>query len=435
MRRIIIILAFVMLGLVLMAPTTALSQTASQGETCPDLVRSAYTTTADVCENTGRNQACYGHSLLQARPQPDVTALKFDQEGDLADVNQIQSLRLSVMDDTTGAWGITLMRLQANMPDSQLGKNVTLLLVGDVEINADTTEPTTTQEAFVRGRANVRVRQSPSLDADVITSLAPGQAVTADGRLADSSWIRVRLPNNGGTGWMAGALLASTSGLDNLDVVTASSRYYTPMQAFTFKSGTNDALCAEAPDSGILIKTPEGIGKVTLLVNEVDIQIGSTVFFQAQPGGDMAIRVIEGSVQVSTFDTTVQVTTGNQTTVPLDENMQAAGPPAPPTPYSQDDVRALPLVLLDEMVPPVPAVVQPVIAPEVNPGVDAVDVDGTEPGTGGNGNGNGNGNGVNPPPPAQEEKVTLCHKGHTITVAASAVPAHLAHGDTLGACP
>lgn len=37
-------------------------------------------------------------------------------------------------------------------------------------------------------------------------------------------------------------------------------------------------------------------------------------------------------------------------------------------------------------------------------------------------------------------KVTLCHKPngknpHTITVSESAVPAHLAHGDTLGACP
>lgn len=32
------------------------------------------------------------------------------------------------------------------------------------------------------------------------------------------------------------------------------------------------------------------------------------------------------------------------------------------------------------------------------------------------------------------EKVTLCHKGHTITVAKPAVKAHLAHGDTLGAC-
>ena len=239
-----------MLGLVLMAPTTALSQTASQGETCPALVRSAYTTTADLCEDTGRNQACYGHSLLEARPQPDASLFKFDQEGDLADVDQIQSLRLSVMDDMTGAWGITLMRLQANMPDSQLGKNVTLLLVGDVEISADTTEPTTTQEAVVRARGNVNVRQSPSLDAEAITSLPSGRVVLADGRLADSSWIRVRLPNNGGTGWIAGSLIGSADGLDNLDVVEASSRHYTPMQAFTFKSGENDALCAEAPDSG-----------------------------------------------------------------------------------------------------------------------------------------------------------------------------------------
>jgi hypothetical protein len=32
------------------------------------------------------------------------------------------------------------------------------------------------------------------------------------------------------------------------------------------------------------------------------------------------------------------------------------------------------------------------------------------------------------------EKVTLCHKGHTITVGKPAVPAHLRHGDTLGPC-
>ena len=49
----------------------------------------------------------------------------------------------------------------------------------------------------------------------------------------------------------------------------------------------------------------------------------------------------------------------------------------------------------------------------------------------------------NPPePPDQESQVTICHipsgnpaNAHTITVGASAVPAHLAHGDTLGACP
>lgn len=34
-----------------------------------------------------------------------------------------------------------------------------------------------------------------------------------------------------------------------------------------------------------------------------------------------------------------------------------------------------------------------------------------------------------------QQKVTICHKGkNTLTVAASAVSAHQAHGDTLGAC-
>lgn len=40
--------------------------------------------------------------------------------------------------------------------------------------------------------------------------------------------------------------------------------------------------------------------------------------------------------------------------------------------------------------------------------------------------GNGKGKG--------QEKVTICHKGHTITIAEPALAAHLAHGDTLGSC-
>jgi hypothetical protein len=32
-------------------------------------------------------------------------------------------------------------------------------------------------------------------------------------------------------------------------------------------------------------------------------------------------------------------------------------------------------------------------------------------------------------------RIIICHNGHTIRVSESAVPAHLAHGDTLGPCP
>ncbi len=35
---------------------------------------------------------------------------------------------------------------------------------------------------------------------------------------------------------------------------------------------------------------------------------------------------------------------------------------------------------------------------------------------------------------AKAEKQDICHKGNTINVAMSAVQAHVAHGDTIGAC-
>ena len=35
---------------------------------------------------------------------------------------------------------------------------------------------------------------------------------------------------------------------------------------------------------------------------------------------------------------------------------------------------------------------------------------------------------------ADEHKQVICHKGEDLSVAASAVPAHMAHGDSIGAC-
>jgi hypothetical protein len=51
------------------------------------------------------------------------------------------------------------------------------------------------------------------------------------------------------------------------------------------------------------------------------------------------------------------------------------------------------------------------------------------------GQGHGHGHGSQPGHHQYHEKVIICHKGHTISVSSSAVPAHLAHGDTLGPCP
>lgn len=53
---------------------------------------------------------------------------------------------------------------------------------------------------------------------------------------------------------------------------------------------------------------------------------------------------------------------------------------------------------------------------------------------GGNEQRNGNDHGSKPGHHQYQEHVIICHKGHTISVSSSAVPAHLRHGDTLGPC-
>lgn len=40
-----------------------------------------------------------------------------------------------------------------------------------------------------------------------------------------------------------------------------------------------------------------------------------------------------------------------------------------------------------------------------------------------------------PAAPPSPTNGVVCHNGNTLTIPAAAVPAHLAHGDTLGACP
>jgi hypothetical protein len=117
----------------------------------------------------------------------------------------------------------------------------------------------------------------------------------------------------------------------------------TPMQAFYFKSGIGDAPCEEAPDSGILIQTPEGAGQISFTVNEVDIQLGSTAYLQAQASGEMTVNVVEHQATVTADGTTRFVPAGSRVRVPLDANLAADGPPSEPEPYVNADLAALPV--------------------------------------------------------------------------------------------
>ncbi len=276
------------IGVVLGALMLWVTTVAAQAD-CPTIVQHALDVAGTACETTGRNQACYGNISLNAVPRDGVSNFVFKQAGDTVNVADVQSLTLSSLDAASQQWGVALMKIQANLPDTLPGQNVTLVLFGDVQIQdaADVAEATAT-------------------------------------------------PAAGGTTTVPAP---QTSG---------------PMQAFFFRSGVNDRPCAEAPDSGILIQSPQGAATINLSVNGVDITLGSTAYLQAQANGDMDIYVVEGHGTASAFNKTVTIPAGTWVSIPIGADLRATGAPGDPTGYDPRKLRGLPIGNLPIKIDPVP---------------------------------------------------------------------------------
>ncbi len=110
------------------APTTVASAE------CPAIVLQALTAVDSACRETGRNQICYGNVQLSAEFREGSGAISFQQPGDIASLNDVRKIELSPLNASAKQWGVALMQVQANLPDSLPGQNVTFLLFGDVEI-------------------------------------------------------------------------------------------------------------------------------------------------------------------------------------------------------------------------------------------------------------------------------------------------------------
>ncbi|MFN8372170.1 MAG: SH3 domain-containing protein [Anaerolineae bacterium] len=340
---------------------------------CSDLVQNAITAAEQVCDGVARNQVCYGNINLQADGQPDAPAIRFDEPGDIENIGYIRTLRLDGMNVDASVWGIALMRLQANLPDTDPAKNVTVVMFGDVNIDNDV-PVLVTLPAAIDAPGSANVRQLPSTQATVIVSLTDGTPLTATGHSSDGQWIRVRLDGEQ-SGWVLGQLLAVEGDVNTLESVAPGSTapQYGPMQAFILNTGTADAQCSSAPSSGILIQTPEGVGEISLLINEVDIRLGSTAYItagrDASGANSLAIHMVEGTARVEANGVAQYLRAGQQLTVPLSADFRANGQPSDPHPYDAREA-ALPLTLVEREIQPA----EPYVPDPSAPVITRVDV-------------------------------------------------------------
>jgi LysM repeat protein len=102
--------------------------------TCDELVTTALQAADQACSTLGRNQACYGNRLIDAQLQDGVNAA-FNKTGDITDLASIKSLTTAPLDEAEQVWGIAVLRVQANLPDTLPGQNVTVLLYGNAKLD------------------------------------------------------------------------------------------------------------------------------------------------------------------------------------------------------------------------------------------------------------------------------------------------------------
>ena len=318
----------------------------AQGSDCPTIVRNALEVAGTTCDDTGRNQACYGNITLEAVPQPDIEDFVFEEVGDRIDVAGLRALHLSGLDDGTGEWGVAVMRIQANMPETMPGQNVTFVLFGDVEIeNVGEELPALPATA----NANANLRAGPSTGEAIVGALVAGESVTLDGRVADNAWLRLHLPESTSPAWVFASLVMLDDDVGVLDVVdpTENAPTYGPMQAFYFRSGVGDAPCAEAPDSGVLIQTPRGAGEVAFNLNGLGIILGSTVYVQGDGRDDyLTIAQLDGMTTFPQMGLHLYPGQFQQFMTEADGNLAVGEAGA----FNADDLVTLPIGLLTDRV-------------------------------------------------------------------------------------
>ena len=129
------------------------------------------------------------------------------------------------------------------------------------------------------------------------------------------------------------------------------------MQAFRLRTGFRDAPCEGAPQSGLVVQTPQGAGTVVFNINGVDVEMGSTVFFQADADEGMTVSTLEGAANVASEQGSQPVLAGTWVRIPLDEDYQPARAPGWPRPYTCRSAihEALPLGLLPRSIEIAPA--------------------------------------------------------------------------------
>ncbi len=88
------------------------------------------------CNEIGSNKACYGNNTIKADLEPDTTE-QFSERGDIVDVEKVRRISASPLKLESNEWGVAVLKVIANLPRSQPGQTVTMIVFGNTTLDND----------------------------------------------------------------------------------------------------------------------------------------------------------------------------------------------------------------------------------------------------------------------------------------------------------
>lgn len=301
-------------------------------EDCPALEQAAVAESRAWCRDLASGEACYGNSPLSA----GVEGLR--APGDRVPVLDVESLAGS----REGGFGVGVIETVTYSGETWQAGRLSLALLGAAEVTDLSNEQrsVSTVTTVIRDAQGANVRSGASTDFRVLVALFAGDVLKVTGVNDAGDWLRVQLPD-GETGWISrDAVEVDEAG--GLPVVTrddaAPALLYAPFTDLELMTASDDARCAGAPESGLLVQT-EGIGR--LRVKGLEIMLEGTLFLQTPPEQLLTVYVIEGRARVADSD----VASGYQISFPIQTDPAIAVAPIIST-YEFARLAALPTEIL-----------------------------------------------------------------------------------------
>ena len=263
---------------------------AAQAQSCSETVQAAIEAVERNCADLARDSVCYAYPPASAGAFDDA-AFDFDQPGARASALDLNSVHTGALDADANHWGIAVLHLSANLPQTYQGPGLLIMLAGEAAvINRVAPGEAMAIHAPVStaALAEAILYKHPGVIPEAVGEVAADDLLLVDAYEDTGEWLRV--VDDGAIRWIEADKVARLHALEDLPELGLGATF--AWQALSLSTGTDYPECAEA-EPWIAIQTPPDMG-VSLTLNGVDIRLDSMVTLQQVHGKALSMTAHRG---------------------------------------------------------------------------------------------------------------------------------------------